>query len=150
MLPLIQEECVTRMGWISETEFLDVLAMCNALPGPIAIKFAALVGYKVGGVAGAGAALVGVAGPAVVLMGGVSAFYLRHRDHPAVSGALQGVRPVVIGMLAWVVVSLMPAGVTGVGSAAIALAAFGSLALGVHPALVIAVALGGGAAFLRG
>ncbi len=150
MLPLIQGECVTRMGWISEAEFLDALALCNALPGPIAIKLAALVGYKAGGFAGAAAAIVGVSAPAVFLMGAVSAFYFRHREHPAVVGALQAVRPVVVGMLAWVVVSLVPTGVTSIGSTILAVVAFGALALGVHPAVVVAVALGGGAAFFRG
>ncbi len=83
-------------------------------------------------------------------MGAVSAFYFRHREHPAVVGALQAVRPVVVGMLAWVVVSLVPTGVTSIGSTILAVVAFGALALGVHPAVVVAVALGGGAAFFRG
>jgi len=138
------------MGWISEAEFLDALAMCNALPGPIAIKLAALVGYKAGGFSGAAAALVGVSAPAVCLMGALSALYLRHREHPSVVGALQAVRPVVVGMLAWVVVSLIPTGVTSLGGAALAVVAFAALALGVHPAVVVAIAMGGGAAFFRG
>ena len=86
MIPLMQEECVEKAGWVTREEFLDALALGNALPGPIAVKMAVLVGFKTEGLLGALAALLGVAGPAVLLMLGLSAVYLRFRDQPAVAG----------------------------------------------------------------
>ena len=68
MIPLMEQECVQQAGWLNSEEFIDALAMGNALPGPIAIKMAAMVGWKVGGPLGCIAAIVGVAAPAVLLM----------------------------------------------------------------------------------
>ena len=150
MVPLLQVECVEKGGWITESEFLEVLAMSAALPGPLALKVAAYVGHKEAGLGGAAMALLGVGTPALVLMTLLAGLFLRYRSHPAMEGALGAVRPVVVGMLVWVAISLVPTGITSWVGGAIALATLGALAAGVHPAVVVAVALGVGAAFLRG
>jgi chromate transporter len=148
MVPLMQQEIVGA-GWLSGEEFLDALALGNSLPGPLSIKMAVLVGWKVDGVLGVLASLLGVAGPAVVLMLGLSAVYLRFREHPALAGALRAVRPVVIAMLAWTVITLLPGGIKDYSGAIIALAALAALLLEVHPVLVIGTAMGVGALVLR-
>ena len=145
MIPLMEQECVQQAEWLSSEEFLDALAMGNALPGPIAIKMAAMVGWKVGGPLGCVAAILGVAAPAILLMLVLAALYFRFQHHPGVQGAMRAVRPVVIALLAWTVVVLWPGGVPDAGSALVALAAFAALALGLHPALVVLVALSMGA-----
>ena len=150
MVPLLQVECVEKGEWITESEFLEVLAMSAALPGPLALKVAASVGHTAAGLGGAAMALLGVGAPALVLMTLLAGLFLRYRSHPAMEGALGAVRPVVVGMLAWVAISLVPTGITSWIGGVIALAALGALAAGVHPAVVVAVALGVGAAFLRG
>ena len=63
---------------------------------------------------------------------------------------MRAVRPVVIGLLAWTVVVLWPGGVPDLGSGIVAIAAFAALALGLHPALVVLVALVMGALALAG
>ena len=141
MIPLMEQECVQQAQWLTSEEFLDALAMGNALPGPIAIKMAAMVGWKVGGPIGCIAAIVGVAAPAILLMLALAALYFRFQHNPAVQGAMKAVRPVVIGLLAWTVVVLWPGGVPDIGSAFVAVAAFVALMLGLHPALVVLVAL---------
>ncbi len=148
MIPLMQQE-VVRGGWLTDAEFLDALALGNSLPGPIAVKMAVFVGWKTEGVVGVLAALTGVSGPAIVLMALLTSVYLRYREHPAVEGAMRAVRPVVVGMLAWTVVDLVPSGVRDWASALIAMCAVVALALKVHPALVVAVGMGVGAALLR-
>ena len=150
MIPLLQEECVDRAGWLTEPEFLEVLAIGNGLPGPLALKIALFVGHKEEGALGAASAVIGVSAPALLLMALLTGLYLRFRAHPALVGALTAVRPMVVGMLAWVTFSLVPSGITDIWGGLIAVAACAALALGVHPAVVVAVALGGGAAFLRG
>ena len=50
MIPLLQEEVVEMNGWLSAEEFVDALAMGNSLPGPIIVKMATFVGYKMAGV----------------------------------------------------------------------------------------------------
>lgn len=53
VIPLIRYEAVTRYKWVSDEEFGEILAIANALPGPIATKMAAYLGYKTKGVLGA-------------------------------------------------------------------------------------------------
>jgi len=150
MIPLLQEECVDRGRWLTESEFLEVLAIGNGLPGPLALKIALFVGHKEEGVLGAVVAVLGVSIPALVLMTLLTGVYIRFRTHPALVGALTVVRPVVVGMLAWVTLSLVPIGITDLWGGLIAIAACVALALGVHPAMVVLVAMGGGAALIRG
>jgi chromate transporter len=145
MIPLVQAEVVERRGWMSNAEFVDVLAAGNALPGPIATKMAVYIGYQTGGAVGAAAGLAGLLLPSTALMLLLAAFLTRHSDHPRVVGALQAVRPVVLAMLAWVVVQIAPASVGGWTSGALVVLALGLLYLEVHPAWLIA-----GAALLGG
>src|SRR5947199_9501529 len=53
VIPLIRHEAVTRFHWVEDDEFGETLAIANALPGPIAPKIAAYLGYKVKGTLGA-------------------------------------------------------------------------------------------------
>lgn len=149
VIPLIRAECVERYGWMSDAELLDALAFGNALPGPIAVKLAAHVGMQVGGWVGCLVALAALNIPSIAMMLGLAALYLRYRAHPLVIGAMAGVRPAVVGLLAYTAWSLAPDGVRGVGGGLVAAGAFVALVLNVHPALVIAVAMGVGAALLR-
>ena len=148
MLPLMKAECIDA-GWVSDERFVEGLAIGSALPGPIAVKMAGFVGWNVAGAPGALAALLGVCLPALALMGVLSAVIYRFRDHPWMEGGLRGAKAAVVGMLFWVAVELAPAGVGSLGMGLVAVAAFGALALKVHPALVMVGALLLGGALLR-
>jgi chromate transporter len=149
VIPLIRHECVDRYGWMSDAELLDALAFGNALPGPIAVKLAAHVGMQAGGWLGCLVALAALNLPSIAMMLGLAALYARYRDAPSVAGAMAGVRPAVVGLLAYTAWSLAPDGVRNVPAGVIAVAAFVALVLKVHPAVVIAGAMGIGMFFLR-
>src|SRR5690606_37294591 len=100
IIPLYEHEVADRFGWMSQEASGRAPAFRNSAPGPIATKMAAYVGYKVAGVSGATAALVGVVLPTAVLMVALFALLSRFSDHPVVHGAIRGVRPVVLVMLA--------------------------------------------------
>lgn len=148
-IPLVRAECVDQQHWLSDAEFLDALALGNALPGPIAIKLAAFIGQKVAGPAGVAVAVSAVCLPAIVLMLALAGLYHRFRDTPVVAGMMRGVRPAIVGLLAYTAWSLAPDGVKDWAGGGIALAAFGALALDLNPAIVIGLAAGAGAVFLR-
>ena len=59
MLPLIEQELIAKRGWIEHKEFLDLLTLAQSVPGPIAINTSVFVGYKMRGLKGAVAALLG-------------------------------------------------------------------------------------------
>ena len=136
MIPLMQAECVGA-GWVTEEQFLEALAAGNALPGPIATKMALFVGFKEAGALGAAVAFGGVLLPSSALMALLGGLLLRHRDTPWVAAALAGVKPAIVGMLAWTAWDLAPSGVQGWAGALIAVLAFAFLVLRVHPLFVI-------------
>jgi len=99
-MALMQRMSVAE-GWSTETEYADALAIGNALPGPIAPKIAGYIGYKVAGVGGATAAIVGSVLPTSRLMLLAIFLFFQIKDSPTVAAMLKAVRPVVVGMLLW-------------------------------------------------
>lgn len=149
VIPLVRAECVDRYRWMSDEEFLDTLALGNALPGPIAVKLAAYVGQRVAGPMGCAVALLALNVPSIAMMLGLGAFYLRFRETPAMAGAMRAVRPAVVALLAWTVFALAPDGVRDWKGGVVAGACFVALLLEVHPAIVMAGSLAAGALLLR-
>jgi len=155
MVPLLQEEVVDVRGWLTAAEFAELLALGNALPGPIMTKLAAVIGQRVAGLPGSMAGLVGLVLPSALMMGALAAAAVALSDQPRIAGALRAARPAVVGMLAWtawVVAKGSSSGLDARGTAwfaAIAVASFGVLVfLDLHPALVLVVAMLVGALWL--
>lgn len=140
MVPLLKAEVIEGKGWIGTDDFLDALAISNALPGPIITKMAAVVGYSRGGVGGALAAVLGIALPSAVVMLVLLGFVYQVRDNPTVASMLAGVRPVVVAMLAYAAWDMAPDAVKSKTTALIAVSAFlAMIFLPLHPALIIAI-----------
>jgi chromate transporter len=99
-LGLMQREVVAA-GWLSPSEFADDIALSNALPGPTAPQASAYVGYKLAGWPGALIAVGGTVIPTTVLMLVLIIGFFSIKDNPNMKAAIQGVRPFVVGLLAW-------------------------------------------------
>ena len=99
-LGLMQREVVAA-GWLSPSEFADDIALSNALPGPTAPQASAYVGYKLAGWPGALIAVAGTVIPTTVLMLILIIGFFSIKDNPNMKAAIQGVRPFVVGLLAW-------------------------------------------------
>ena len=108
MLSLIQNEIVVQHQWMTNAEFADIIAVSQITPGPIAINSATYVGYTVCsqqggvflGVLGAMLATFAVCLPALTIMLLITRFFMRLHNNRIVEGAMRGMRPVVIGMIA--------------------------------------------------
>lgn len=100
MLSLIHSEVVVRNGWLTNGEFSDIVAISQMTPGPIAINSATYIGYEVAGIWGSVVATTAVCLPALTIMMLLTRFFLRLRDNRYVQGVVQGMRPVVVGMIA--------------------------------------------------
>jgi chromate transporter len=103
---LMRREVVVRRGWVDEATFLRMFAACNLIPGPSSTELAVFLGYRRAGwpaLAAAGALFIL---PAAVLMLLVAALYTRFSGSPVLAAVLYGVRPVVIGIVAWAAVDL--------------------------------------------
>ncbi len=138
MIPLVQEEVVDVNHWMTDEEFVDALAMGNALPGPIATKMSAYTGFKLAGLWGALAAVIGIILPSLIAMLALTAFFLQFKDHPKMQATLKAVRPAVVALLVLVVYEIYPNSVVSWDTALIALATFLALAIfKIHPAIAI-------------
>ena len=136
-IPLIQAEAVDRHHWLTEVEFVDALAMGNALPGPIATKMAAYIGYRLAGYLGATVGVIGMVLPSAILMLALAFFLLKHKDHPMVKGAMTAVRPTIVALLAYVIYDIFPHSIMSWETGIIAVLVFALAILQWHPALLI-------------
>lgn len=99
MIPLIQRETVENKKWIGEDDILDIVALAESTPGPIAINAATFVGYKVGGFFGAFFATLGVILPSFVIILAISMVLERFRELKAVQYAFEGIRAGVLALI---------------------------------------------------
>lgn len=99
MIALLQNEFVSKQKWIEKDEFLDVVAIAESTPGPIAINAATYVGYKTAGVPGAIAATVGVCIPSFVIIFAISLFFDAFLSLTYVAYAFRGIQVCVIYLI---------------------------------------------------
>src|SRR5699024_9078016 len=98
MIPLIQKEVITNQQWLTTREFIDIIAVAEMTPGPIAINSATFLGYKVSGVFGSVVATLGVVLPSFIVIGIIFYFLSKFRESSNVEQAFKGIRPVVLGL----------------------------------------------------
>lgn len=99
-IPLVKKEVVDTFKWMDSDEFGDILALANALPGPINTKMAGYIGYRVGGVLGLLNAIFASILPTIILMIILLNALNTYKDQPWVRGMSMAVVPVVAVMLA--------------------------------------------------
>ena len=99
MIPLIQAEAVQKHRWISDEDILDIVAIAESTPGPIAINSATFVGWRVAGVTGALAATVGVALPSLIVITLIAAVLRQFSDLKTVRYAFTGIRAGVLALI---------------------------------------------------
>ncbi|WP_240374953.1 chromate transporter [Bacillus piscicola] len=153
-IPLIQNEVVDQYGWMNLNEFSELLAIANALPGPIATKLGGFIGYEVGGVLGVVVALVATIAPsaiAVIILLKFASMFKGSLQIKFMTRSVQPVIAILLGVLAiqFFYTSFADSGLLHV----IVLAVLSFLCLErfkVHPALVILGALCYGSVFLSG
>ncbi|MGQ9630559.1 MAG: chromate transporter [bacterium] len=141
MIPLIQREIVDIHGWLSTQQFVDVVAIAEMTPGPIAVNSATFTGFKVAGVCGAAVSTLGVTLPSYGIILIAARFFFRFQTHSAVESTLYGVRPVVMGLIAAAAFFVGKVAFTDLKSVIIALfALFGLVLFKIHPIVVIMMA----------
>lgn len=106
MVPLIQREVCGKQRWLTDEEFLNCLALAQSAPGPLAINTAAYIGYRLRGIAGLLAAVLGAALPSFVIILVVASFFDRFAELPPVQAAFRGMRPAIFMLMAYAALSL--------------------------------------------
>ena len=105
-LPLIQASIVERLGWLTMTEFTDIVTISQMTPGPIGINAATFVGTKVAGAGGSLAATFGLVTPSFCIMLALAWLYSKYNDLPVIQDVLKAMRPCAIGLISASAVSI--------------------------------------------
>jgi chromate transporter len=143
VIPFLQESAVQNQGWLTDSQFVDGLAMSGVLPAPLII-FSTFVGYVAGGLAGGLAMTAGIFLPAFLFPIFLHRWLVAVAENPRIRPFLLGVAAAVVGLIAAVTIDIVDTGVVDVPTAVLALAAFAALMRFHGKLTVLYVVLGSG------
>ncbi len=150
MLALMEHEIIKVHGWMSMTEFVDIIAVAEMTPGPVAINSATFVGFRVAGTAGAVLATLGVISPSLLLIIPAAKLFMRYYEHERVQRVLYGIQPAVISLIA---LAAFVVGKSAFFDYRSALLGFACLLLAlfsrIHPLALIGIGAAAGLLFFR-
>lgn len=145
MLPLIQEAVIHQHGWLTQKEFLEMIAIAEMTPGPIAVNTATFVGFRMAGFWGSTFATLGVVLPSFLIILLIARNFGNLGDSPWTKGFFTGVKPAIIGLIGIALWRLGSAALIDYQSILIFLGAlFLLIKWRLHPIPVIALAALGG------
>ena len=138
MLPILQNSLIYEKKWFTEEEFVDAVAVCQGLPGVIAVNMATYVGYKKKGLAGSAVSTFAVVTPSFLMILIIAKFLGMISDNPYVQGAMAGFRVAALGLVVTAVIQLAPKVIKDKWTVAAAVLAFVLIAVfNVNTAYVI-------------
>lgn len=99
MIALLEEEFIQRRKWLDKDEFLDMTAIAESTPGPVAINSATYLGYKLTKVPGAATATVAVCLPSFLIIYSISLFFEQFTQLTVIANAFKGIQVCVIYLI---------------------------------------------------
>ena len=99
MIALLEEEFIQRRKWLDKDEFLDMTAIAESTPGPVAINSATYLGYKLANVPGAATATVAVCLPSFLIIYAISLFFEQFTQLTVIANAFKGIQVCVIYLI---------------------------------------------------
>lgn len=140
-IAMFHDEVVTRRSWLTNEQFLDLLAATNLIPGPNSTEMTMHIGYERAGWKGLVAAGTAFIFPAFVIVTILAALYVRFGTTPAAQSILYGIQPVVIAIIVQAIWMLGRTSMKSWLVGAVALATFGLYFANINELLLL---LGGG------
>ncbi|MGI5876591.1 MAG: chromate transporter [Dethiobacteria bacterium] len=138
MLALMEHEIIRINHWITTAEFIDLIAVAEMTPGPVAINSATFVGYRIAGFLGATLATTGVVFPSLLLVLPSAKLFTKYYGHPTLERALSDIKPAVIALISLAAFVLGKSAITDLTTSLIAAACLLLLILGrIHPLTII-------------
>ena len=138
MIPLLQSAMINDKKWFTKDEFVDIVAVCQSLPGIVAINMATFVGYKRKGLIGSIVATIGVTMPSFVLILIIAKSIASLGNNTMVLGAMAALRAAALGMVLAAIIQLAPNAIKNKWALAAAVLSFVLIAvLNVNTAYVI-------------
>lgn len=100
MVPLIENEIVTRRKWIEPNDFIDLLAIAQSAPGILAVNISIFIGYRLRGIRGSIITALGTVLPSFLIILAVALFFHNFKDNVIVERIFKGIRPAVVALIA--------------------------------------------------
>lgn len=100
MVPLIENEIVTKRKWIAQEDFIDLLAISQSAPGILAVNISIFIGYKLRGIRGSIITALGTILPSFIIILAIALFFHSFKDNPIVERIFKGIRPAVVALIA--------------------------------------------------
>jgi chromate transporter len=142
MIPLFEKEIVEKQRWMDRKEISDVFALSQSIPGAIGVNSATFVGYRLAGVKGAVAAMLGVLLPTFLIVILLSVVFFQVRDNAKIEAAFMGIRPAVVALIVYAAYSIGKTAMVDKTSWMTLIVALGILCI-LHPHPVIIILTGG-------
>ncbi len=133
-MPLIQSQVVEQHGWLTMTQFTDIITIAEMTPGPIAVNSATFVGIKIAGIGGGIIATLGCIFPACIIVSVLAMLYYKFEGLAVVDGVLSGLRPVIVALIASAGISIFATAVWGESGVTLDFAAVNFAAIGIFAA----------------
>ncbi|MDR6549011.1 chromate transporter [Paenibacillus qinlingensis] len=150
MIPVIEREVVGKRAWIKEEEISNIIAIAGSAPGGIGVNASAFIGYRLAGIPGAAAAVIGIALPTFLIALILSIFLMFMQSDPKVIAAFKGIHGAIIGLIVLAAYNMARSAIfdkttliTAVGTVAIL------LLLPINPLFMILVGLFIGFVFVK-
>ncbi|SHK12016.1 chromate transporter [Paramaledivibacter caminithermalis] len=141
MIPFIEKEIVNSHGWLNGAEFIDIIAIAEMTPGPIAINSATFVGYKIAKIQGAIAGTIGVILVSFILLILTGKYLTDAKDSKVINNIFIGIRPAVLGLIVAAAISVGKTALVDFRSCIIAvIILFSILKLKIHPIICVIMA----------
>ena len=115
MIPFVREQVLVH-GWLTEEELLNMIAVAESPPGPIAVNMATFVGSEQAGILGSAAATLGVVLPSFIIILVISALLKNFLKYKGVGAFLSGVRPCVVSLILGTAITLFLSVLLGIGA----------------------------------
>lgn len=106
IVSLMKKKFVEELGWLDESEMLDITAIAQSSPGPIPINASVILGYRMHGILGSIVAVVGTSIPPIAIISVISSFYVKFRESQIIGTALMVMRAGVAAVICDVVINL--------------------------------------------
>jgi len=100
MVPLIEEEVIHKKKWLTQEEFIDLLAVAQSAPGVFAVNFSIFIGYKLKKFPGALALASGAILPSFLIILAIALFFQQFKEYETVENIFKGIRPAVAALIA--------------------------------------------------
>ena len=100
MVPLIENEIVTKRNWIAKEDFIDLLAISQSAPGILAVNISIFIGYRLRGIRGSIITALGTILPSFLIILAIALFFHNFKDNTIVERIFKGIRPAVVALIA--------------------------------------------------